>query len=63
MDFTGLPIFDGPHPDAWCSSCEDRRVEAGGDWTPEVEAELGIQILCGSCYESAKRIWSKARTT
>lgn len=45
------------HPDAWCSECEDARVEAGGEWTPEVEERLDIQLLCGTCYDHAKAIW------
>lgn len=63
---TGVPVgfhwpagSTAPHPDAWCSSCEAARVEAGGDWTPEVEAKLDIKLLCGACYEHAKSIWSK----
>jgi hypothetical protein len=47
------------HPDAWCSGCEQARINAGGDWTPEVQEILNIKILCGSCYEHAKSIWSK----
>jgi len=47
------------HPDVWCSACEKARLAAGGDWTPEVvEAQLQIKVLCGSCYERAKSIWS-----
>lgn len=45
-------------PDAWCSSCEAAREAAGGEWTPEVEKKLNIQLLCGACYERAKGIWS-----
>lgn len=47
------------HPDAWCASCEAARVDAGGDWTPEVEQLLGIKLLCGACYDHAKDIWSR----
>lgn len=43
--FTGPPVgFHWPaeseqlHPDAWCSACEERRLEAGGEWTEEVDA-------------------------
>lgn len=51
-----------PRPDAWCSACEQARVAAGGDdWTPEVEAKLGVKLLCGACYDSAKTIWLKGR--
>ena len=65
---TGVPVGfywsaeqAGSRPDAWCSSCEKARLEAGGDWTPEVEAKLGVKLLCGACYDFAKSIWSKGR--
>ena len=49
-------------PDAWCSDCEQARIDAGGDdWTPEVEQKLKIKLLCGSCYDYAKSIWTKGR--
>jgi len=48
-------------PDAWCSACENARLEAGGDWTPEVEGKLGVKLLCGACYDYAKSIWSNGR--
>ena len=65
---TGVPVgfhwpedqFD-PHPDAWCTDCEERRLAAGGEWTPEVEAQLRIKLICGACYERAKSIWDKGR--
>jgi hypothetical protein len=50
-----------PRPDAWCSACEKARLDAGGDWTPEVEKLLGVKLLCGACYDDAKSIWSKGR--
>jgi len=65
---TGIPV--GFHwsaektegrPDAWCSACEQARVEAGGDWTPEVEQRLGVKLLCGACYDYAKSIWPEGR--
>jgi hypothetical protein len=66
---TGIPVgFHWPeestatHPDAWCSSCEEARLQAGGDWTPETEEKLNIKLLCGACYEHAKSIWSSGRT-
>jgi len=49
-----------PHPDAWCTSCDEARIAAGGDWAPEVEEKLGVSLLCGGCYEAAKRIWAHA---
>jgi hypothetical protein len=65
---TGIPV--GFHwsseqtdmrPDAWCSACEQARVDAGGDWTPEVEEKLRVRLLCGACYDYAKTIWSNGR--
>lgn len=44
-------------PDAWCSECEHTRVEAGGDWTPEVGQKLRVKLLCGAYYDYAKTIW------
>jgi hypothetical protein len=65
---TGVPVgFDwssqraSAHPDAWCSACEEARLQAGGDWTSEVEKKLGVKLLCGSCYDYAKFIWSHGR--
>jgi hypothetical protein len=43
-----------PRPDAWCSGCEERRVAAGGSWTPEAAAALKVRLVCGACYDLAK---------
>ncbi len=48
-------------PDAWCSECEARRVEAGGEWTDDVLTSVGLKVLCGSCYDTAKGTWNAAR--
>jgi hypothetical protein len=65
---TGVPVgfhWTRDHtvarPDAWCSACERARLDAGGDWTPEVEKLLGVKLLCGACYDYAKSISSKGR--
>jgi hypothetical protein len=65
---TGIPVgfhWPGeqtdPRPDAWCSACEQARIEAGGDWTPEVEEKLAVKLLCGACYDYAKSIWPNGR--
>jgi len=65
---TGIPVGffwssaqTDNRPDAWCLACEQARVEAGGDWTPEVEKKLAVKLLCGVCYDYAKSIWSKGR--
>jgi hypothetical protein len=61
---TGVPVgfhwsteSDAMYPDAWCTVCEEARVAAGGDWTPEVEQQLRVRLLCGACYEQARSIW------
>ena len=61
VGFNWPPDQDKPRPDAWCAACERARIEAGGDWTPEVEKKLGVKLLCGACYDYAKSIWSKGR--
>ncbi len=62
---TGIPVGfcwsseqTSPRPDAWCQACEEGRLEAGGDWLPEVEKKLGITLFCGACYDYAKSIWN-----
>lgn len=52
-----------PYPDAWCTTCEQAREAAGGAWTPEVEARLEVQLVCGQCYLDARTIWQKAVET
>jgi hypothetical protein len=52
---------DKLHPDAWCSVCEQARIDAGGDWTEELEDQLSIKLICGACYENAKGIWEQGR--
>jgi len=46
---------DNPRPDAWCDACESRFQAAGGNWEGEPEEKADIKILCGSCYDEAKR--------
>lgn len=65
---TGIPVgfhWSGgqtdTRPDAWCSACEQARIEVGGDWTPEVVEKLGVKLLCGACYDYAKSIAFKGR--
>jgi hypothetical protein len=41
---------------AWCARCEDRRVAGGGEWTDALTDEMDIALLCGSCFDAAKRI-------
>jgi hypothetical protein len=41
---------------AWCAECEDKRIAAGEEWTDELTNDMGIALLCGSCFDTAKRI-------
>jgi hypothetical protein len=36
-------------------------VEAGGEWTEDVLASVGLKILCGGFYDTAKDIWQATR--
>jgi len=47
---------ESARPDAWCTRCEKARIEAGGQWTEEVNELLSIRLLCGACYDLAKGI-------
>jgi hypothetical protein len=46
---------DNPRPDAWCRECEGRVSKTGGEWEGEALEQLRPQILCGACYDSAKK--------
>ena len=41
-------------PDAWCSACNERVRDSGGEWSGEAAEHLGAKILCGACYDHAK---------
>ena len=46
-----------PHPDAWCSKCEQIRsayAGADGEWNEKSEALLEVRLVCGDCYEEIK---------
>lgn len=47
---------DTPRPDAWCSACEAKVQESGGEWNDENETFAGVKLLCASCYDKAKEI-------
>ena len=47
---------DGEDECVWCAECENRRVAGGGDWSDELTDEMDIALLCGSCFDTAKRI-------
>lgn len=44
---------DNPRPDAWCTECEKKLQEVGGEWNDESEAFAGVSLLCGACYDRA----------
>jgi hypothetical protein len=44
-----------PRPDAYCTECEKRVQKTGGEWTGEALEHLQPKILCGLCYEVAKK--------
>ena len=47
---------DQQRPDAWCTNCDDLVSKTGGEWTEEVLAVAQVTLLCGFCYDSAKKI-------
>jgi hypothetical protein len=46
---------DNARPDAWCYECEERVRATGGEWVGEAESHLGAKVLCGACYDLAKK--------
>ena len=54
---------DIPRPDAWCSECEAKVQQTGGDWKNESKAFAGVTLLCGACYDKAKEINLSATST
>ena len=47
-----------PHPDAWCSKCDQIRLAhagADGDWNDMSEPLIKVRLVCGDCYEEIKR--------
>ena len=44
-----------PRPDAWCQACEERVRATGGEWVGETEAHADPKLLCGACYDLAKK--------
>lgn len=51
--FTDPKDTSNPRPDAWCSSCEQVRLEHGG-WNDESEALIKVKLVCGGCYDEIK---------
>jgi len=50
--------LNNPRPDAWCRECEGRVQKTGGEWTGESLEHLAPKILCGLCYDLAKKFHS-----
>jgi len=47
---------ENPRPDAWCIDCEEILQKNNGNWSKEIEDTAGITLLCGKCYDEAKKI-------
>jgi len=43
-------------PDAWCSACNQRVAETGGEWVGAAAEHLGAKVLCGGCYDAARAL-------
>ena len=41
---------------AYCSACEQYRVNAGGDWPDDCNDILKVQVLCMECFTRLKRL-------
>jgi hypothetical protein len=41
-------------PDAYCTECELRVRETGGEWIGKALEQLEPKTLCASCYDAAK---------
>lgn len=52
----GFYYASEPRGDAWCNECEHMRIKEGGEWNEKSEAFASIKLLCGVCYDDAKRI-------
>lgn len=48
-----------PYPDAWCDACQNIFEEEGFEWNDRSEAFANINILCGLCYNRARKLNSK----
>lgn len=47
---------ESPRPDAWCPECDQRVKATAGEWTPEVVDFAGPKLLCGLCYDEARKL-------
>lgn len=46
---------DGSRHDAYCSECNQRVAKTNGEWVGEVFEKAAPKILCGACYDLAKK--------
>jgi hypothetical protein len=61
MKFRGGEFSTGTTGNFQPELTEKARLEAAGEWTPEVEEKFGAKLLCGTCYDYAKSFWSSGR--
>jgi hypothetical protein len=47
---------DTARPDAWCEECNERVNRTNAEWVGEAEEHLAAKLLCGMCYDIAKRL-------
>ena len=45
-----------PRPNAWCTLCNDLVSKENGEWTEEILEIAKVKLLCGCCYDVAKRM-------
>jgi hypothetical protein len=43
-------------PDAWCSACHELHRADGYEWMDQTLKVVGVSLLCGECYDVAKRL-------
>jgi len=46
---------NNPRPDAYCIECDARAAANGGEWVGEAREHLEPRVLCGACYDVAKK--------
>ena len=59
LGFFSAEEAGNPHPDAWCTRCDDVRIAHGGssgEWNDQSESLLKVKLVCGDCYEEIKRV-------
>ena len=49
---------DNLRPDAWCSACEERVKVTAYEWVGLALEHLQPKVLCGACYDVAKRFYT-----